>query len=322
MPTIHISPIFRKYDSYGNIISLLLPFIIYLLCLVLTFVVAFFTGDYYSQLNSYYEQPQATFTQKSILILQTSSGPKVWTSSNHLNSLIDPTQLIQPVFKLSYQQDTGLSRQVAIMRNQFTPNPDAKVDNYHVNMKVHLQNGEEVYGVEYLTYFLLKLESIAHIDMHSVVHLQQQAAQPVTALKTMGELHLKQKTPFNRFHSDTGFNYTSTEFENVKSISELNTYQLVKDFYDREETAIFRDDVNIFTYGKGASQFELDLDVSVPEWIIYYRPDFFESVKHAYVQFVAIGLPIFFIGWVLCQILFAGGILNSKLIDPIKLKRQ
>lgn len=282
-----------------------------------------FVPDFYLQTGYYNEQPQSTYTQKSILILHTNNGPKIWSSSGYLNSnIIPPTLFFQPIYKLSMRQETGLSRQVAIMRNTMTPNPDARVDNYNLNFKTTLSTGESVYGVEFLTYFYQKLDSKYNKVFHSAVYVNQMSPIAASSLKVMGEIRLKQKTPWNSYHSETAFNYTTTSFEDINTLSDLNLYNLVKDFYDREETGQFYSDVNIWTPGTGSTNFEFNLDISIPEWIVFYRSDFWESIKHAYVQFVAILLPILIVGWLVCEVLFSGGLMNTRLYDPLRKKNN
>ncbi|KAK7070292.1 hypothetical protein SK128_019979 [Halocaridina rubra] len=223
----------------------------------------------------YREQPNVLFKHQMLLVVETSDGPLVWSSSSIYNSHMK-NYLRTPLIKSSETDD----------------NYDGWKDKLQFSLTLPLLANEFVYGASLLITFDYRLQHICHVILEGTGLLQHSSGTPISALYHHADLVLHQRhpLPYARTHSL----YDISVFPNSDdSPVKWALSNILNDYWKRNITTRFSNTYTSWQSGSGDT-FTLKLEVRYPEQTVRYIPGFWYVLKWAWVQYFSLLAVILF----------------------------
>lgn len=330
MVTVHRRLICTNFDNFGNPWTLTFFFIYILGATALTFLLAFYTGDFWKQLNSYEDQPITSFTQDMILKVTTqplsmvSTGnfaEKMFTTNENVNKLIDQNYFFFPEFKITKESDIWWRKNWEIAYNLATPLPNAAVDKFSFNFKIPLEVNENLYGFEVFLFFKQHISRRFDLEFNNVLHFSEMNPVPSSSLIISGDQIISQRKPFFLFMDKDTFNQPIFDLANVTSLSDLDFSSILQRYKEKETFSKFSTNYKRWKAGK-TNFFECTLDVYFPSQVFFYTPWIWEVLKYAWIQILASAILIVPILWCIKDVIINNGMMDSREIKPTILTKK
>jgi len=273
MYEIHSQPILQRYKAHicsaatiFNIVSLALTYI-------LPILIAYLSQGFWLKESTYREQPDVNFKHQVILILQGSDVNTLVTYSTYQNYNNLVAANLRIPFIQSYEVDS---------------NRDGKNDWLNIEIQVPLESSEKVHSVQLLLVFDYKLHRFSSVQMESLAYIYFSSPISGANFSTEGDLKLKQKFVLPYKGSYTTYNVPVVTSTSVY----VEDYDLTKIFTDYNKRNISTDYISYYPVWRagrsGETPFVIKGIIHYPEETILYRPGFWQLIKMAWIQYLAI----------------------------------
>mmetsp|Transcript_2623 Transcript_2623/g.3772 ORF Transcript_2623/g.3772 Transcript_2623/m.3772 type:complete len:336 (-) Transcript_2623:2-1009(-) len=333
MVTIHSQNHSRSYSAGG--LGLIIVGVIYLGALLLAYFLALYTGDLWKKVGTISTQPRFRFSQKAIVTTytQTPGAQKIWTTSRAANSFIPQSKFVFPSMSVQTLEETGYTPNVQMLKNMITPAIAPKVDTFKFHFEIPMNSAtEEVRGFEALLFFQIAVDTPVmqfndagllrrlYLEWEAVAHISASTPAAASSLRVIGAMEPYQRRPINYLQKPTTFNDTLIALEDVKSISDIDIGKIMEQVIRNEETSFFSPKMVRFNQGNTDS-FVVDIDINIPEWVMTYQPNFLETLKFGYMQYVLVAAPFLAIAMFIVNLLIQTGLIKTVVTDRVVKKK-
>eukprot|EP00708_Paratrimastix_pyriformis_P004914 GAFH01003863.1.p2 GENE.GAFH01003863.1~~GAFH01003863.1.p2 ORF type:complete len:276 (-),score=65.25 GAFH01003863.1:49-822(-) len=226
------------------------------------------------------------------LYTSTPGGELHWSTSQTLNQLYGSTLRSSEVASLE------------------TRNIDGLVESIRLDIKVPLQPGEAITGVDFMTFFYFKLSSQVTVSTEAFVHVNAFYPMAGSNLTVMGDLILRQRDPLTlKTHSYDPL----VQFSDLATLATVEPATLMAAYYQRDVRVELAEEDRHWRQGGlagSAPTFGLTILVKVPKQRVEYVPGVLEVLKFSWVQYYCVGAIIwFFVG------LFRDAVFEHQIVD-------
>lgn len=268
---VYSEPYRIKYYSTVCSRATLFQILVYCIVTVPPFFIAYSAGDFWQYTSTYREQADVEFLNDLVVqICDGSASCKSWSSYGGLNQLLEPEEIAIPVVK-SCENDT---------------NRDGVND--ILQLKVEFSGlSQTVSSVQLMLFFQVKLSLFSSLVMQSLVHISPSYSSPSARLWVGGELALRQKTPLPAVGR---YLYYNTSIFNTGSLfaADYGTAKILSSYQRRNITTVLENVYLVWESGTSSGNFTLEMELLYPVQTITYVPGFWQLVKFAWIQYLAL----------------------------------
>lgn len=297
--------VYTRYYSPPLSIATFFVAAIYLLSLCSPFFMAYSTYGFWMKESTYWEQPIIQYEHKLAILVESSSGLLAFSTIPEFNKMAGFSNVRIPQVQ-SFSDD---------------PNLDGRMDFFNMSVTLALNDNEDVYGVSALVFFHARLQDRVKLEMTSLAYIHRSSNLPGSSLQANGNLRFNQLYPLSTRGSRTEYAGALLDSSTITSIEDTQFPDILSNYFERNETLSIHDETSYWMPGRG-EEFQLKLRFRVPKSSIRYIPPPGEVLKFSWMQYVAVGVIIFFLADLVLYFAFAYGLLDSRRVVDNALKEH
>jgi len=273
MYVVHFHPVQQKYKTHICSRATLFQFFVIFLTFIPPLIIAYVTNGFWLKESTYREQPDVRFKHEILLVVQGNTpgsflGYSTFQNFNHLLQ----QKLRIPLIK-SWETDD---------------NVDGKYDSLHFDIKIPLADSEEIHSVQLILIFDYQLHKYVKLQMESMAYIHYSSPLAGAEFSTVGKLVLQQSGPLPHKGIHTVFNVPVID-STSSNVEAYNLYDVFTSYVRRNVTTEYTSFYPMWTSGRAAGQpFVIQGTIFYPEETIMYRPGFWQLIKMAWIQYLAI----------------------------------
>ena len=285
-------------DQYAPVLSkaVLVKLSLQLVALLAPFFIAYSTKGLWIREEFYQEQPDVRFTREVIVFLHGSAPHSIltWSSLPSYNALLQ-TRLRVPLFRF-HEEDSDR---------------DGTADYIDLSMEFPMQAGDDVTHVTCLLMHQLKLSKHALVTIQAMSYLDYAAAGPGHAVHFSGEMRVRQRNAFPSYGKLSTYN-TPVLNSSSPYASDYDLNTIVTEYFKRNVSTFIDNNIPVWQYGQGMAQpFTLSARIYFPNQLLLYQPDFWQVVKFAWIQYLAIVIIFIFVVDLISRFLYSNFLLPT-----------
>lgn len=287
--------------------------------IVLPFVIAFAAGGLWTKEVAAREQPLVRFRHEALVEMYRLEPSPVtgeqpvpvkmgWSTSGPLNDALGSA--LRPCELRSWEEDDDR---------------DGKADSLRFHLKVPLDEaaGERLHSLTFMVGVSALFSEETTLALNGTAVVAHSSALPGARWRQSGELQVRRSDGPFRATVLPELSPCSTPFwmlqDPVQENGDATTAAAIAaaEHASCNTTAVFSADAPLWTPGVGSS-FELDFTVRVPSLALAVRPGTVEVLKLAWVQYITILLPIFWVLGCVRRAAVVGGVVPTRVHHPQK----
>lgn len=266
----------RKYHTHFWSFATIFYICVGVITYVGPLLIAYYSLGFWLKESTYREQPEVRFKHDLILVLQGTSTVLGYSTYNNFNTIL-----------------RNRLRTSTIKSQEVDENSDGRYDYLEFTLEMPINANEDVRSVQLLLFFHYKLHKYSSVELESLAYLHYDSGISGSSFYTDGDLLLKQKNPLSHKGSFTKFNTGIVDRTNT-DVNTLNLHSILTNYQARNLTTDFIGRYPSWISGK-SSTFKIQTKIYYPEQTIIYRPGFWQLLKHAWIQYLAILFIFMFI---------------------------
>ncbi|KAJ8960942.1 hypothetical protein NQ318_020242 [Aromia moschata] len=296
---VHTKQIKVKYKSTLLSQATLLALVCAMFSIILPFVFAYKSGGFWLKRDVFHEQPRISLKGEYLLIATT-------------NNITHP--IICSTYSYYKERLDFLDVCSTIKLREIDDNLDGKVDKISLTIGVNLFDNK-INSLNLVLPISYELTTVCPVTMQSAIVYQHWFPySPATDLRVVGDLTLSQSSAIQcGKRTYDSYNYPVVGYDG----SSYELGDVIERYSERNMSTHL---TNVYTHVESGNQnkFTLKLLVRYPEHAVYYRPQFWQIMKWAWVQYFALYIII---AWFVRRI--KNYIFNNRLVlfyedSPIK----
>ncbi|XP_061450297.1 transmembrane protein 231 [Rhineura floridana] len=235
-------------------------------------LVAYRSHGFWLKWSSYAEQPSVRFRHEVLLVGLTEGGGFVgWSSFPACNRLLG-ARLRVPL----------------VSAREEDPNQDGTMDLLNFRLELPLQATEQIVGIQLLLTFTYQLHRMSTFVMQSMAFLQASSPLPGSQVFVSGDLKLRQRQLLNHAGLDSRYNVSVINGTSPFA-QDYDLMNIVAAYQERNVTTVLFGPSPIWSVGRAPEMpFVVQAIIHYPVEMIMYQPGFWEMIKFAWIQYVAI----------------------------------
>lgn len=171
-------------------------------------------------------------------------------------------------------------------------NRDGKPDTVEVTVAVPLLDGENIHQASAALFFNYTLDDYVTMDMEGMAYVQGGSALAGSRLWVSGDLRFRQLGAIVYMTPHTLYRGSVINAANPR-INDVLFPTMLGNYAQRNLTTFIGNEQQVWTAGDGGSadglnRFEIVVRLKIPDEQVRYIPGFWETVKKAWVQYLAI----------------------------------
>lgn len=275
---VYREPFYRRYYAPWYSWAAVFRFLLYAGIIVLSFVIAYATGNFWYKTNTDLITPTVHYSGDALLVLEgaTAGTESVWSTSVAVRETFASRLL-------------SASVQVGEVDDDFDGRPES------IRFLITAQPSTPVYGAKLLVQFSYRLQGLVRLDMYSLAYVAHSAGTPGGALYADGDLRLRQigAIPEATYHqayftkllnSSAGLDGAALT---TPGAGALSVQSVVAAYLDRNVTTALASDHPVWAPANG-NAFSMDVRVRIPaDQVVLYRPQAIQMLKFAWIQFLS-----------------------------------
>lgn len=277
----------RTYRANFCSCSMFLCVLFTLIIIIVPFFLAASTHGFWSSSLSYYEQPTVLYRNELILAALTLNKQSSGSSIQNLfsTSIFSTSGALQQL----YSEDLIAAD---VQSNFIDQNADLKPDSYSFNLSLPVLP-KTLRSIKVLIQFDYRLRERINMDMTSLAIIDIDLPTGASEVYVDGSLNLKQRKTLKtsrvvrKVYNETLFNFDRPVdgFWN----------RILRRYLDRNETTQFEYDYNTKApTDKNGVKIGINLRIPIYQEVIYH-PMFLQNLKFAWIQYLSLAIPIWYI---------------------------
>lgn len=310
MVVIYTEPICRKYVSSRCSCTYCYHVLAFIALVLIPLFLAFSSHSFWLKEKGYFEQPRVKFQYKLIMLAE---GSRVVNNESRAMQLFYSTNA---TYNNLYEASVRVPE---IRSSKEDSNRDAIADAINLNIRMPLLPKEEVKQVTLLVFFKYQLKNRVRLSTEAAVFVQCQSGLPGRQVNIHGDLTLHQR---ELLQVQGGPAYltqpliaTTPPFE-ASSAKDLLFPNIMAEYHKRNITTRLGNQYIIWEQALPEQNQNLTVKarIVIPETHIWYRPDWSEMVKWAWIQYYSLFVVVLFFFGVVNQFIYRNQILETRTI--------
>jgi len=274
-----------RFHYRANLFSLATCFLIF--CTALTFLppflFAYFAGGFWIKESRYSEQPRVNYSSQYILITQNTDTTKPFFSSSYasINSIFQNALI------------PGITTAYAIDNNN-----DGITDQFNITLQFLYQSGVEINTVDLWLIFQYELRARQSLIMQTMLLISFIVPGTIDIsnnpnISSAGDLILEQRQPIQSSGSDTTYNQSIIDLDNLFQTSSLNLSTVLDEYFTRKYYTSYQSQYTKWEYGtiSNSNILNINIMINVGSQSIRFIPGFWQEFKWGWIQYVSVLLP-------------------------------
>ncbi|XP_045470128.1 transmembrane protein 231-like [Harmonia axyridis] len=278
---VHTKSVRTKYKvrllSKGTLIFVITT----VLSIILPFILAYKSKGFWMKRDVFYDFPDIRFQGKYIFVASTSNITFPIVCSSY------------PILKEHFKNFSTCSQ---IKVREVDYNNNRKIDELFLGLKINLPENIKIFSFILILPIILKLHiPSCPLEMQSEIILQRQMPETSSNITFIGNLGIDQFYPLQCSSKiiNTAFNYSAILEENI-----LKNFRIGSIIQNRREKNITTTISNLIAIeeSKIKNHLMVNLKIHYNEQQFYYKPQFMQIMKWAWIQYYVIYIIIQYIG--------------------------
>jgi hypothetical protein len=279
-----------RFHYRANLFSLATCFLI--LCTILTFLPpflwAYYAGGYWVKESSYSEQARVNYSSQYILILENVDATSPFFSSSYasLNTIFQNVLI------------PGTSTVTAIDNNN-----DGITDQFAISLEFFNGDNVQINNVDLWLIFQYELRARQSLIMETMLLINLAPPETINvannpSISSAGVLILEQRQPIQSSGSDTTYNKSIIDVNNLFTTSSLNLNSVLDDYFTRNYYTSYQSEYIQWRPGAvtGTNLLTVNIMLNIDSQSIRFIPGFWQEFKWGWIQYVSVLLP-FIVGF-------------------------
>nr|XP_058954608.1 transmembrane protein 231-like [Pocillopora verrucosa] len=304
MYVVHTHNVRQKYKTHICSRATLFQFFVIILTFIPPLIIAYVTHGFWLKESSFREQPDVRFKHELLVVLQgnTPGSFMAYSTFQNFNHLLQEKLRI-PLIK-SWETDGNL---------------DGKYDSLHFNIEIPLSDSEAIHSVQLLLIFDYKLYKYVRLQMESMAYIHHSSPLAGAEFSTVGKLILQQSGPLPYKGQHVLYNVPVIDGSS-SNVDAYKLYDIFTAYTQRNVTTEYVSFHPVWTTGRAAGQpFVIKGTVYYPEETIIYRPGFWQLIKMAWIQYLAILFIFLFLFHRVKRFVFENQVVTTV---PMKIEKE
>eukprot|EP00795_Rhopilema_esculentum_P001872 gene1872-16371_t len=197
-----------------------------------------------------------------------------------------------------------LPRNSEIDSYEVDDNRDGKNDKLNFEIQVPIKGAENIHSIQILLFFDYKLHRFASVQMESMAYVHYSSPLSGAEFSTEGDLALKQNFPLPHNSVYTVYNVPIVKNSSM-SIEDYELRRIFTSYKSRNISTDYISNYPVWKAGRNAeSQFVIKGIIHYPEETILYRPGFWQLIKVAWIQYLAVLFIFLFVFGAVRRLIF------------------
>lgn len=288
--TVFSEPVRRRYLAHRWSLAWFSQACLIIILILCPFFLGLTTRNFWVREKEFREQPDVGLRGQVLAFVQgTSSSP----------SALSPVPMGK-VYTTSAVANRNLGQSLGVMtlgEIAIDENGDGKPERLEFTVDVPLAEGEAVHGLTLVAMVRYNLTDVFSLMTDAMVAYSIESARPGASLFVRGSLDLNQKVTYGyaSMHIFASPFLNDTRLRGIAAPGFLE--EVYMDYAARDVRPTFAPGPAVWTSGAGRS-FRARVVVDIPVARVLYAPGFWETMKFAWVQYIALfAIFWFFIHW-------------------------
>ncbi|CAG9771688.1 unnamed protein product [Ceutorhynchus assimilis] len=271
-----------KYKAFLLSKATLVALLSGLVSVILPFVLCSETGGFWQKRDVVYVQPDVKFTGDFLFLATSSENPQVISCSSF-------------AYYKKYMKNFDTCSTIKV--RELDDNHDGKADSLHFTITAGLPKHFKMSSIHLVLPINYTLGLPCTFHTQSAIIYQNFVTSSLTQISVYADLGLKQSEAIRCSKYDLAMNpdYLLIDKENIQSAK----FENIIARYAESKLKTTLDNVLTTTNPTQDSTFTFNLILKYPEHKIYFKPRFWQIVKLAWMQYIAVYIII---SWIILQI--------------------
>lgn len=274
--------VYKRHYAGRCSLAYFYKFVRFVILLLVPFLIAYNTRSFWKKTGSYREQPAVMFKHELLFVAEGATpGDIIFYSTDEYINQIAGSQIVRVPTIQASEQDMD---------------SDGRIDRFEVSVRLPLTATDSVQKVSAALFFEVALTESVQLTMESMVFVQESTSLPSSRLDIFGDLAFVQRNPLSLSSRRTS--YEGSIIGTPQTLQDVLLPKILERNWERNETTTLSNVHSSWTGGVpvgNSGEFELKLHLNIPEQTIQYTPNFLETVKFGWVQYLAIWAIVFVI---------------------------
>lgn len=319
MVEVYREPLCRRFVAPRLSITYCFKFLSIVCTIVLPYVLCYASGSFFLKQNSIRTQPDVRYTHTVLLQLQGNEVGKeyLWSTSNKFNRLFGKKHRAATIE--SWEEDSD---------------NDGRADKIHLHIECLLQHTaagiyEAVNSAVLFVGFNYQLgnraadQKYVRLQMDTLLTAQHTSPQQGHAVHFDGHMVLKQRHAiFSRPRPSYSAADTVLNEDEVFGVSDISPQKLYARILDRNVSAVYESPYAVWSPGTTADGlFHVHATVRIPAQDVAYVPDFIETIKFAWMQYLCVAFLIWLFFEKSQAFIFRYQVLPARILGGVGLRK-
>eukprot|EP00118_Oscarella_pearsei_P005304 m.24291 g.24291 ORF g.24291 m.24291 type:complete len:300 (+) comp28591_c0_seq1:29-928(+) len=275
---VYSAPITRLYRASVFSKAFFFQLVIFLATLLLPFFVSYRSLGFWLRESTYREQPDIKYQHEVMAFVRGQKTLLAWSTFGQFN-LIYSNQLRIPLIK-SYEEDD---------------NHDGLNDRLVFSLEMPLTEQEDVMEIQILLFFSFSLKRYVDLSLQGMALLQHSSPLSGSRLDFNGKLKFTQMTPLSLASHHLQYNVSVVNASSPFAL-DYDIVDILKRYESRNESFCLSNFDKIWRSGRSDNNmFVVSGTVKYPTQVIHYQPSFWQIIKEAWIQYLAILVIFIFV---------------------------
>ncbi|XP_017782030.1 PREDICTED: transmembrane protein 231-like [Nicrophorus vespilloides] len=273
------------------------------LSLIFPFVFSYRSRGFWLKHDTFFEQPDVRFRGEFLFVGIT----------NNLSNLIICNNF-------NYVQEfQAFDTCTTVKVREIDYNFDKRIDTFGFQMNVNLPIDEQLQRFTLILGLDYKLQSTCPLVMQSAIIIQEDSIRDSQAFDLRANLHLHQNSPLKCINKRTDYTYNFNIFDSDQDYENYRIETILRQYLERNVSTHLGEVYKFAKPGNG-EEFRIELTVHYPEVKVNYKTSFWQVVKFAWIQYLAVYVVFAYIAKRIVQYVFDNNLLLHYKLCPFKKK--
>jgi len=244
------------------------------------------------------------FKHKMLMILETTSPEELilWSTYESINKAMK-ADFLQVLPEIEHREEDH--------------NRDGKKDKLEMSISIPL-SGQDVVSVKIVLVFDYKLYIYSDFQMESAAYIYHSSSLPGAEFNVIGDLTLLQREPLKPSGTDFRYNISVIKGSNTAQ-PPTNLEDIFLEYAKRNITTVFKNSYPVWKTGLAENEsFKINIVIHYPIETVLYKVGFWQLLKWALVQYMAVYIIISFVMHRSKEYVFKTHLLSTLIINPMK----
>eukprot|EP01083_Nonionella_stella_P134685 409737_1 len=272
MRQVYQHPVEKRYFCSVLSLAYLTKVVALALMVVVPFLFAYNSEAFWKKEGVIFAQPRVEFTRQIILLVEGADAG----STLHWSTLPEYDVLM----------GVGTTREPVVRTWSADDNLDGIADKIFIELRLPLTTSETVRSVKLATFYDVSLDDRVTLRMQGLAFCQMQSHLPGFRVDFIGDLNFKQTHPIHVTGQRTVYNTPIVDTAHLTSVKDVLFPTILGNYQKRNETLHYEYPYSVWTPGQD-EVLTINMEVNIRKQRITYVPAFAETVKFAWMQYLA-----------------------------------